>query len=146
MLLISHRGNLNGPNPELENSEAYIEAALVGGFDVETDVWSDDNGDVFLGHDNPTYKTSVEFLSKHKEKLWIHCKNLSAINMMLSLNGFNFFWHQNDDYTLTSKKYIWTYPNKKVSKNNVLVVQEKFNKEELPDCLGVCSDYVGLYK
>lgn len=146
MILISHRGNTNGPEPKLENSETYLKTAIASGFDVETDVWSDEQDNIFLGHDAPTYKTGLNFLTVHQDKLWIHCKNLGALLLFSSLTGFNFFWHENDDYTLTSKGNIWTFPNKKVSEKNIIVVQEKIAKDDLPKCLGICSDYVALYK
>ena len=47
MILISHRGNINGPNPEMENDPRYIENTLGKGFNVEVDVWSNDS-DFFL--------------------------------------------------------------------------------------------------
>ena len=28
MILISHRGNINGPNPEMENNPEYIQKAI----------------------------------------------------------------------------------------------------------------------
>lgn len=145
MLLISHRGNLNGPNSELENSEAYIIKALTSGFAVEVDLWVKD-GSLFLGHDSPIHKTSLEFFKKHNNRLWIHCKNLEALNYLLGQDGMNFFWHETDDYTLTSKGYIWTYFDKSVGKNNVIVIKGKLTKEDLPDCYGVCSDFPELLK
>ena len=39
MKIISHRGNLNGPNSVSENSILAISRALGQGFDVEIDVW-----------------------------------------------------------------------------------------------------------
>lgn len=44
MILISHRGNLSGLNPDLENSEKYINTALSLGFDVEIDIRNVSNG------------------------------------------------------------------------------------------------------
>ena len=38
MILISHRGNLNGPQPENENKPEYVEIALKN-FNVEIDVF-----------------------------------------------------------------------------------------------------------
>lgn len=35
MKIISHRGNISGPDPELENNPMYITKALDAGFDVE---------------------------------------------------------------------------------------------------------------
>ena len=39
MKLISHRGNLEGPNPERENHPDYIYEAIQAGYDVEIDIW-----------------------------------------------------------------------------------------------------------
>ena len=51
MLFISHRGNLHGPNPVLENTISYIDKALQDGFACEVDVIDyDDNGVFTLGH------------------------------------------------------------------------------------------------
>ena len=43
MLLISHRGNLNGIQKKRENSPTYINEALSKGYDVEVDVRFRDN-------------------------------------------------------------------------------------------------------
>lgn len=146
MLLISHRGNVNGPDASRENSEEYVLAAVKAGFDVELDLWVESGEILFLGHDRPAYKTNLDFLKANKDKFWIHCKNLAALSFLSSQKDLNFFWNQNDDYALTSKGYIWTYPNRPISEKNILVVWEKLAKDDLPNCLGVCSDYVGLYK
>ena len=39
MILISHRGNLMGRDPETENSPQQIRKALSLGFEAEVDVW-----------------------------------------------------------------------------------------------------------
>ena len=44
MVLISHRGNLEGKNIELENDPTYIDSAIEKGFDVEIDLWVDNDG------------------------------------------------------------------------------------------------------
>ena len=106
MFLISHRGNINGKNVQKENSPDYILKALSFGYDVEIDVWYVNNK-FFLGHDTPQYEISIEFLKN--DKLWCHAKNLASLEKML-YNNITCFWHQTDDYTLTSKGYIWTYP------------------------------------
>ena len=43
MILISHRGNLNGPDPSKENKPSYITNAIRTGFQVEVDFWFIDN-------------------------------------------------------------------------------------------------------
>ena len=76
MILISHRGNIDGKIPEYENNPNYIEAALGLGYDVEVDVWFVD-GKFMLGHDEPQYETDYKFLMN--EKLWCHAKHLDSL-------------------------------------------------------------------
>jgi len=61
MILISHRGNISGPNQSLENHPDYILTALKGGFDVEIDFWCLKKK-LFLGHDYPQYPIKKNFL------------------------------------------------------------------------------------
>ena len=42
MKLISHRGNINGKQLDLENDPKYIENAIKQGYDVEVDIWYTD--------------------------------------------------------------------------------------------------------
>ena len=53
MILIAHRGNIDGPS-EMENHPDHIQKALDAGFHVEVDAWVID-GEIFLGHDEPQY-------------------------------------------------------------------------------------------
>ena len=139
MKIISHRGNLIGPNKEEENKMNYIDNSLSLGFDVEIDLWYV-NGEFYLGHDNPEHRTSFEFISKNG--LWIHAKNIDALYQLTKTN-LHYFWHQNDDFTLTSKNFIWTYPDKETTKNSVIVTLENnINKFLNLDIYGVCTDYV----
>jgi len=148
MKLIAHRGNLNGPNPTRENSIDYIQEAISEGFDVEIDLRYKDQR-FYLGHDEPQYHVPMTWLVKWKDNLWIHCKELESLDKISnSPIDFNYFWHQEDDFTLTSKKYIWTYPGKSYTSNSVIVMPEinldinSFNKLRTYECFGVCSDYL----
>ena len=141
--LISHRGNINGPDISIENHPTYIEKALNLGFDCEVDIWVV-NKELFLGHDEPMYKTTVDFLSKYAEYLWIHCKNFESLEYLNKIGEHNYFWHQEDRFTITSKGYIWTYPGNIVGNNSVIVDNEK--KVSDYKCYGVCSDYIEMYK
>ena len=38
MILIAHRGNVNGKNPERENTIEYIEEAIKKGYHCEIDI------------------------------------------------------------------------------------------------------------
>jgi len=140
MILISHRGNTNGPDPELENKPSHIEWVIEQGYDVEIDV-NYLNGLIFLGHDEPQYEVSIEWLIEHKDKLWCHAKDILIFSMLIDL-GMNTFMHDVDDAVLTSKGHIWVYPGKKLVPDAICVLPE-WSNQNVPDyCGGVCSDFV----
>ena len=146
MIIIAHRGNLNGENHDEENSPSYILEAITAGFDVETDVWVKTiNGkrEIFLGHDEPQYNILAKFLFDNKEKLWCHAKNIEALEWLM-INDFHCFWHQEDHYTITSKGFVWAYPNKETN-TGIFVMPERFNTP-IKDALGVCTDFCYEYK
>jgi len=146
MILISHRGNISGPNPEKENHPEYILAALQAGYDVEIDVWFTE-GKFMLGHDEPQYEFPFELLDKNYPKLWIHCKNMDALSVLNNLDPggdkVNYFMHENDLGVLTSKSYIWSTS---LFNRGILVMPEAFDREPIETTLGVCSDYIEKYK
>lgn len=141
MLIISHRGNLNGSNPLTENKPEYIIKAIELGFHVEIDIHVINNN-IYLGHDYPKYLIDIKFLKQYKKFLWIHCKNFEALNYFVG-SDFNYFWHQEDDYTLTSKGQIWTYPNKNISKNSIIV--DLLGETNNLFVYGICTDYPKKY-
>ena len=62
MILISHRGNTNGKQSELENMPEYIDNAIKLGYDVEVDIRFK-SGKFYLGHDNSKCGISLDWLS-----------------------------------------------------------------------------------
>jgi hypothetical protein len=149
MKLIAHRGNINGPNPLEENNPEYIESAIAKGYDVEIDVRCEDH-QFYLGHDESQYYVPMTWIVKRKDKLWIHCKDLKSLDILSSSPvDFHYFWHQEDDFTLTSKNYIWTYPGKSYTPNSIIVMPElnmsvkTFADLKAFNCHGICSDFVG---
>lgn len=144
MILISHRGNISGRIIEKENHPEYIDIALRLKYDVEVDLWA--NGSkLFLGHDSPEYEIDFIWIGFRKEKLWLHCKNMEAIEFCNSKENLNYFWHETDTVTLTSKKFIWAYPGKQPIKNSISVLPE-LNNDDISECIGVCSDFILNYK
>jgi hypothetical protein len=146
MKLISHRGNLIGKSNDLENHPDQIMSVLDQDYDCEIDLWVVSN-QCYLGHDAPTHKIDWSFLEK--QGLWIHAKNIEALYALSSNRKLNFFWHQEDDFTLTSQGYIWTYPGKPMTTNSVMVLPEwqdpDFKNLNL-NCYGICSDYITKIK
>lgn len=144
MLFIAHRGNLYGKNPQKENDPSYIETAISKGFSVEIDLRTRDD-EIFLGHDDSQYKINLDWLNKHSNHLWVHCKDTGAFKFAID-NNLHYFWHDTDEYTLTSKNYVWAYPGKKPVGNFCIMVMPEiywsFSDSVNFPCYGICSDYV----
>lgn len=141
---ISHRGNLDGPCKQYENEPSYIDLAKSKGYDVEIDVWYDlKKFEYKLGHDNPEYKISKEWLTERKTWLWCHAKNLEALQQLIR-DDMHCFWHQEDQATLTSKNIIWCYPGNFI-KDGIAVLPEKIDHKNIfnftNNILGICTDY-----
>ena len=136
--IISHRGNLVGPNKDRENHPDYLEAALKRGYGIEFDVWFE-NGQWALGHDAPKYAVTFSYLLRLGginegdyygcPRSWMHLKNLEAVQEMTAINYYgscghssdsgltrnlakriNYFWHEEDHITITNHGFIWAHP------------------------------------
>lgn len=153
MKIISHRGNLHGPNTAKfgENHPDSIMYVLYNtNFDIEIDVWRIDKG-YWLGHDSPEYYIGSRFGSWNlmqeifkNGRCWLHTKNPAALFDLSNDVTIepNFFWHDKDDYTLTNHKVIWTYPDKIISGSSDNQVIVDHSRKKLPQNLyGICTDY-----
>ena len=151
MKIIAHRANIGGPNSKNENQISSIKKCIQHGYDVEIDVRLL-KGQLYLGHDEPKVIITKEELREIKSKVWIHCKNLKSISFFRQIDEeFNYFWHEKDSYTLTSKGYIWAYPGEKLSEECISVMPELSNSlEEIKylkktSIFGICTDYPNLF-
>jgi len=134
LLVIAHRGNLQGRKEHLENNPEYILQAINQGFETEVDVWYVNNA-WYLGHDFPQYEVGFNYFVP---QMWIHCKNLEAVEQLTN-SHLNWFWHETDKITQTSKGYLWCYPEVYVEDAIVVVLGLP---HKLPKNLkGVCTDY-----
>lgn len=144
MILISHRGNLDGISLKDENNPDYIINAIGAGFSCEIDFWIFKNK-MYLGHDEPQFLIQRSLLDMYQTKLWIHCKNLDALYfIVLNRKKLNGFWHQSDKFTITTNGLIWTYPGQPTTNKSILVHLDK-PKELFSGIAGICSDYISLF-
>lgn len=146
MRIISHRGNLVGAEPQTENQPSQIEHVLkTTKFDVEVDIWLIGE-DWYLGHDRPQYPISFAWMTRYSSRLWFHTKNLSALERFILRDvsrNFNYFWHEDDKFTLTSCGVIWAHPTP--SRVGILVHLGKgFADKE--NASGICTDYPLSYE
>lgn len=138
MDFISHRGNLLGCNPSRENSPEYVDEAISKGYMVEVDLRSV-GGRLYLGHDTPDYPIEESFLKDRSKYLWIHAKDHEALGYLVG-TSLNYFWHDTDDYTMTSKGYLWAYPGKPAIGNMCVCVVKDGT---IPiGAFAICSDTI----
>lgn len=144
MILISHRGNIDKINKELENKQHYVDQAILKGFDVEIDLWKKDDF-LFLGHDGPETPVTLQWLIDRKSKLWIHCKNFYALDLCLQ-KKLRCFFHEKEKYTIISNNLIWAHDLETANKNCIipLLDLQQYLNWEAKEVYGICSDFVGV--
>ena len=148
MKLISHRGNIDGPIPEIENNPLYIKKAIELGYDVEIDIRLH-NDELFLGHDTPDYRVDIPWLFMLSDKLWIHTKNFEALNLLIDIHDLKVFYHQLESHTIiNNSKIIWSHNLIEASIKSIipLLSDNDIDKWVKKDVYGVCSDYVNKLK
>jgi hypothetical protein len=149
MIIISHRGNLEGSKPELENKPEYIDKALAAGYHVEVDIRYF-NGQFYLGHDSPDYPVSLIWIIERNNRILWHCKNFEAASSFSihPIKTVSFFCHSLDPYVLISNGYIWVHDlSLSVDENCIipLINEEWFKKyPEVRKVGGICTDVVKL--
>lgn len=161
MIIIAHRGLVEGPNAELENLPNTIDNAIALGYSVEVDVWK--IRDIFyLSHDEPadydnldqTRVVTRDFLYDRNMHLYIHCKNVEALeyftNPMEKITHYTCFWHEDDTYTMTSSGQIIAYPGVQVTgaytKNAICMKPElAVDGFDCTNFTAICTAYANDY-
>lgn len=144
--IIAHRGLLEGPNKELENRPDQLLKALQYGFDIEVDVWYNDDG-LFLGHDEPQYPIDGHIRSfVFGRRAWVHAKNIETmVHLMNNFKSSNVFYHTDENVVLTSKGYMWAHPIYRIE-HAVCVLPELYPDMPIPgNAFGICTDYALKY-
>jgi len=147
MKLISHRGNIDGIIKEKENHPDYILNAIKKyNYDVEVDVRFI-NKKIYLGHDNPEWEIKIDFFTKLKNKLYLHCKNIEAL-LFFSIKKNKCFYHFLENHTpILNTNLIWTHNLKETTKKSIIPL---LNKKEIlkwkkySNAFGFCSDYIKM--
>ena len=143
-ILISHRGNVNGKQPDKENTVAYIEDALEKGYHCEIDVCKYDGEKFYLGHDEPDTPVTTKIAEFIKQpKVFVHAKDIESIPALLTM-GCNVFFHKTDNVVFTSRGQIWCYPGKYVRDIRHAIWLDldwsPIDPDRKLNCLAVCGD------
>jgi hypothetical protein len=116
---------------------------------VKVDVWLTRTG-MHLGHNEPQYPINNSWIHMRSHFLWVHCKNIEALCYFQEYpweEDVNYFWHENDSYTLTSRGYIWAYPGKNtVYPSHAITLLPEVSDISFTNFYGICTDYPLEYK
>jgi len=150
MKIISHRGNLNGPNLKKENTKEYIQNAIFEGFYVEVDVINITQDLLIVGHNSekPSDHINLGWLNNYGGYCIFHAKTEQALNRLLELK-YHCFFHKNDDFTLTSEGLIWVHPKAEVNacdERAIFCMPEEREQDLYMPIGGVCTDYPIHYR
>ena len=110
MIVISHRGNLTGPDGDCRYDK--VRRALDLGFDVELDVRSRD-GELFVGHDRMLYPLSdLTLTEREASRVWFHAKDWRAA-AAVGASGRLCFCHGDEESAFVANGYghvLWMHP------------------------------------
>jgi hypothetical protein len=145
MILISHRGNTEGPILEKENSPDYIDNAIKNNLIVEVDI-SYLKNKFFLGHDHTDYLINEKWILQRKNNILFHCKNLkSCVNLHKLDKNIFMFCHSSDPYVIMSNGGIWVHDiNLELNEDCYipLISQKDIDAYNKRTVAGICTDYV----
>ena len=130
-----------GPDKDLENCPTTIEM-VSNFFKVEVDIWKIDR-DYFLGHDDPQYLISFDWLVYLQPKLMLHCKNRLAYDCQ-TLVSFHRFMHEDEASVTCSRGNILKHPDCGPLPGSYNMMPELSKNETLETILSskaVCTDY-----
>ena len=148
--IISHRGNIKGPQPDKENRPSYIDCAIGNGYQVEIDVNLRD-GELWLGHDEPQYKVTHTWIQERSQYLWLHCKDFESAKECWKYQAF---CHSGDPFVYTSTAQIWLHgENDNLYTLDDMTIIPVISKQESTSFntsngvpFGVCTDYPAILK
>lgn len=142
-MIVSHRGNLTGPDIKYENTIGQVMYALSFGFFVEIDVWKLEGEDFFrMGHDKPRLGEAIPLNFLEDEKLFCHCKNEEAYQFLKNNDKVKAFQHE-DEPLVHIKNFKWLHSsNNSKPDNSIKVILGEINEIESLKCYtGICTDY-----
>ncbi len=153
MKLISYRGNINGPNPESENTVPYVNDAISEGYVVAVDVWLAD-GKLYLCTTRPHIASTSRSRGYHVGPAYYEVSESYLENSMilvrarspdtlvrLAKNGRVHCFHTNKQSAVTSQGFLWT--TRDATGPNVLRVS--LEGDPVSPCYAVCSSYIRNY-
>lgn len=142
-IIISHLGNIDGRQPERENTLKYLQEALKAGWHICVDVQFL-RGSFVLPHDRGFDVAPPGFFSK--QRVWSRCHNAETMDALCNINAHAFLG-VDCALALTSAQFIWTLPPHDLSPRSIAVYPELADDNwlEMFEPAGLCSNEPARY-
>lgn len=153
MLFFSHRGNISGPNPELENTPDYVLKALNKGFSVVVDVCLK-NEVLYLGNKHSDSKTEVDKSFLQNTSIVCRAHDEITYEALLSYEIHCFYHdnHQDPKTSLGLQMINYELSNEvNLSQKTILMFPEEYlsnkpNYNTYKQAFGILSNYIINYR
>jgi hypothetical protein len=142
-IIISHLGNIDGRQPELENTLKYVQASLKAGWHVCVDVQLL-NGGFVLPNENGFSVAPPSFFSQ--QRVWSRCYNAETLDALCTI-GAHAFMGGEIPLSLTTAQFIWTMPPRELSPRSIAAFPELAEPSWLDNYepAGLCSNEPARY-
>jgi len=119
-IIISHLGNIDGRQPDRENTLPYVKAALAAGWHVCVDVWYT-NGSFVLPSSRGAFPLPPALLSNCR--VWARSYDPETIDALCTLKAHCVIATESP-ITLTSEQFLWTLPPTPLAPRSIAVFPE----------------------
>jgi hypothetical protein len=142
-IIISHMGNIDGRQPEKENTLPYVQEALKAGWHVCINVVFR-NGAFLLPSARGLYSVPPAMLSK--QRVWCRAYDADTADALCNINAHCFILSESF-MSFTSSQFIWTMPPHALVSRSIAAFPELAEPGwlEKAEPAGLCSNEPSLY-
>lgn len=137
-IIISHLGNIDGPQPEHENKLVYVQKALKEGWHVCVDVVFH-CGSFILPYAGGFNSVPGSFLSK--QRVWCRAHDPATLDALCNISAHAFL-NTESGLALTSSQFVWTLPGHVLTARSIACFPEHADAGWLEqfEPAGLCSN------
>lgn len=142
LILIANRGNIDGVQEELENTPAYLQAALGAGYAVSCEVVVQ-HGAFLLPTQKGWHQLPYAMLSN--PQVWFLAADAVTLDALCAVNAHAV--PATAPVALTSVHYLWCMPGAELTPRAIAVFPEYASADWLTyaEPAGVCSNEISRY-
>lgn len=143
-IIISHLGNLNGRQPEKENTLPYLQTALKLGWHICVDVTFQYGTFLLPALNNKYAPVPPAFFSN--QRVWCRASDAITLDALCNINAHTFPVAM-ADVVLTSAQFLWTLPPTILTPRSIAVFPEFADSDWMAENehAGICTNHPEVY-